>query len=695
MLDKRRVQLLSILTAAASPVTKEELSSRVGISQRSVLYDISLANDWLESRGCDLIQTIYGEGYCLPAAAKEKLRDSGVLKGVNEDYYFSKEERTAILLAELLLSAAPVSMKILTGNLEVSRGTVFSDLQEVKELLTGEEMSLVYRNQKGYVVDGDEVHKRDLLALFLYKIKFKYKLQRQVDRFPSLGRMIFLLQREDAQGTFRKQVAIAESSLGLLLTEENLQLLVIQLIVMSERIRLGDYAVIDKEEISILKETSYHSAAMKMANAVAAFVEDYVPEEEVSFLARQLQEYKVSHYHPAHYSKKELKDLKYVVHRMVTDFQLKACVVFDRRDELERNLLAHIKPTYYRLKYNVPYTDSIVQDIKTNYPDIYNFTRQVVEHLEQHLRREVPDEEAAYIALHFGGWLSKEEKKIGTQYSAIVVCANGIGTSTMIRKQIEDLIDGLHVTKTMPVRGFLSQKIDADIIFTADPAVTHDEIPVIQVPAILSNNDKSRILAEFSGLFSEQSVDRDVELLMETIGDHAKIFDVEGLKEALANLVKTSFVDRKKGERPLLQDLLTAETVQFVERTTDWKEAIRYASEPLLLNGAIQPEYVDAMISNVEELGPYIVLTPGMALPHARPESGVNRVGMSLLHLKEAVAFSELEKHQAHLIIVLAAVDNETHLTALAQLSDLLSDNEKLSAMIASESPEDILKIIS
>ncbi|MEK4818434.1 PTS sugar transporter subunit IIA [Priestia sp. FSL R5-0680] len=100
------------------------------------------------------------------------------------------------------------------------------------------------------------------------------------------------------------------------------------------------------------------------------------------------------------------------------------------------------------------------------------------------------------------------------------------------------------------------------------------------------------------------------------------------------------------------------------------------------------------MIKSVEELGPYIVIAPKVALPHARPEQGVNRVGMSMLRLKEPVYFSTKKQHGAQLIIVLAATDNETHLKALSQLSMMLSENDNIDKLIAMKTKQEMLALI-
>src|SRR5699024_8102565 len=103
--------------------------------------------------------------------------------------------------------------------------------------------------------------------------------------------------------------------------------------------------------------------------------------------------------------------------------------------------------------------------------------------------------------------------------------------------------------------------------------------------------------------------------------------------------------------------------------------------------------YVDAMIRNVKELGPYIVIAPDIAIAHARPEDNVQRVGLSLLKLDKSVDFAQ-DSHSASLIFVLAAVDNEQHLDMLAELTNVLNDREKVEQIKSSLSESEILTIM-
>ena len=144
----------------------------------------------------------------------------------------------------------------------------------------------------------------------------------------------------------------------------------------------------------------------------------------------------------------------------------------------------------------------------------------------------------------------------------------------------------------------------------------------------------------------------------------------------------------------MLDDLLTEKTVQVKSMVGDWEESIRAASNPLVKNGSITEAYVEKMIDNVKTLGPYIVIVPQIAIPHARPEQGVKKLAMSLLSLKNPVSFSKKEEHQVRLVIVLAAIDHETHLLALSQLVELLTNDGKVAEMMSASGPEEVLAVL-
>jgi PTS system mannitol-specific IIA component/PTS system ascorbate-specific IIA component len=98
------------------------------------------------------------------------------------------------------------------------------------------------------------------------------------------------------------------------------------------------------------------------------------------------------------------------------------------------------------------------------------------------------------------------------------------------------------------------------------------------------------------------------------------------------------------------------------------------------------------MIDNVHEYGAYIVLVPGIAMPHAKDEESVNKTGMSFLKLEKAVEYPE--EKEVKIIFVLAAKDNSEHLELIADLSSILADEEVLTKFKNVESEKELIELI-
>lgn len=175
---------------------------------------------------------------------------------------------------------------------------------------------------------------------------------------------------------------------------------------------------------------------------------------------------------------------------------------------------------------------------------------------------------------------------------------------------------------------------------------------------------------------------------------HATVYNEQALLSELKTILQAPHRQWKEEWKPVLNELLTEKTIFLHQTAQDWKEAIRKAAAPLLADGAIEARYVDAMIQSVEDNGPYIVITPGVAIPHSRPEAGVNRLGMSLATFKEGVRFSNKDTKPVKIVIVLAAIDSVTHLRALSQLTSLLGEPGAIDRLAEMTSTKEVVSLI-
>lgn len=139
-----------------------------------------------------------------------------------------------------------------------------------------------------------------------------------------------------------------------------------------------------------------------------------------------------------------------------------------------------------------------------------------------------------------------------------------------------------------------------------------------------------------------------------------------------------------------LRDLLPVNAIRLDVDAPDWRAAIRAAGELLGETGVAGDSYTDAMIRVVEEHGPYIVLTPGFALAHSRPDDSVTRTGMSLVRLAEPVRFGHDTNDPVTLVMALASVDSSAHQDALAALAGVLAAPERREALERAQTPDEV-----
>jgi PTS system ascorbate-specific IIA component len=145
---------------------------------------------------------------------------------------------------------------------------------------------------------------------------------------------------------------------------------------------------------------------------------------------------------------------------------------------------------------------------------------------------------------------------------------------------------------------------------------------------------------------------------------------------------------------PGLSALLSIKAIRIGASARDWRAAVRLAGDALVASGATAPAYTDEMIATVEELGPYIVIAPGIALAHSRPSEAVHRAGISLVVLNEPVNFGHRQNDPVRLVVGLAAPDEEGHVTALGTLAEFLADDGRRDELLRSTGPDDLLRLV-
>jgi ascorbate PTS system EIIA or EIIAB component len=138
---------------------------------------------------------------------------------------------------------------------------------------------------------------------------------------------------------------------------------------------------------------------------------------------------------------------------------------------------------------------------------------------------------------------------------------------------------------------------------------------------------------------------------------------------------------------------LTEKVISLDVEAATPEEAIRQAGALLVAVNKVEERYIDAMVKGFKDVGPYIVIAPLIAVPHARPEHGVLEQGVSLVRLKTPVVFGHPTNDPVQIVCAICGTDSTSHIGMLQSLAAVLGNKEKLETILTTKNKEEIISI--
>ena len=132
----------------------------------------------------------------------------------------------------------------------------------------------------------------------------------------------------------------------------------------------------------------------------------------------------------------------------------------------------------------------------------------------------------------------------------------------------------------------------------------------------------------------------------------------------------------------VLEQALGQGSIKLQQSCVSWRETFELAGLGLVESSRTTSAYTNEMIQAFEELGPYMVIAPGIALAHGRPSESVLETGLSLVTLSTPVVFGSTANDPVSLVIGLAAVDHDSHIDLMAALSELLMSEDAVNFLL-------------
>jgi len=678
------------------PIKISELAKLFNVSSRTIRYDLDAIDEFLKYNNLPQLIRKPNVGVKFSELLEHRNKALSFLDTLSPYYYnLSQKERVNVILSELIQQRDYITINTLAEKLMVSRSTVISDLKKVKEWLEERGLYLKALPKYGVKVVGDEKQlRRAAIELLTEAIDIDKALD--IVKAPFYGRSLggsgqIAKLFEDIDIPYIEQcVQIAERELETIFSDAAFSGLVIHIAIAIKRIQLGKDIVMPKEELKALEMTKEFAVASNIAKMLEDRFNVSIPVDEIGYITIHLLGSNVAK--PKTYLNENWIEYQLLTEKIIRNVseRIKENLLEDQ--QLFEGLLDHLRPTIYRLKHDLKLKNPILDEIKTNYRELFEIVRESLKPIEEYTGRNLNEEEIGYFVIHFGAAI--ERKKTAISPNVLVVCSTGIGTAKLLSSRLQSVFD-VHIIDTIAfhqIKEVLKDK-KIDLIVSTIP-LKCDEVKVVEVNPLLTDRDIEK-LSKFLAKPQDKRLDV-VDELMEIINRHCVIKDREKLLEDLLIFFNIASYENRRGVvHPVLKDLLTKDTIKLNVEAKDWEEAVRIGGELLEKSGVVESRYIEAMIETVKDMGPYIVIAPGVAMPHARPNAGVKKVGMSLITLKNPINFGNKDNDPVKIVVSFAAVDNTQHLEALRQLVEVLANNELLKKIMDAKSEEEVVELIN
>ncbi|WP_017379275.1 BglG family transcription antiterminator [Paenisporosarcina sp. TG-14] len=676
-IDERSAALLKLLQHSSIP-TMAEIEEQTGLTRRQIQYSLGKANDWLEFHHYQPVQYKRDAGYFLIDEIKEEMN----VKLTKRTYVFSEKDREKVFFLMVLLSKEELSVYHFQSMTGLSRSTVLIDLQRLKAKAKQQELKIHYSKQEGYLVEGNSRIKRYVVE----------QLVRDVLNSQNCEVIVQCIWGEHEQQieAIQSELEKIEKNLGIAFTDERLNELAYLFFSTDQLIGKGEVLQDDPSWKPFVNVKEYKLIDQMIATD--AFQSRWSETEKLYATLHIVSMNRIKDLSPL----SENQVFHSLMQQVAEEFERLTFVHLHNKVQLCTQLNVHFKPAYYRIKYGLPQVNPLKERIQKIYTELHHLTKKSLRVLEQEIGYDIPEDEAAYFTIYFGGWLQKQGTTLNERKRAIVVCPHGVGVSNILNFTLRELFPNILFLDVLSVRDAAEYPLSYDLVFSSVNMRT--DATLFVVPPILEGRDKHKLNQQvMQELYGYTMQSADVNALVKVISKYATIHEQDQLEQALQTALynkpsKTSTYTLKEVEKPVLEELLNQQTIQIKPKAATWHEAIQLAAQPLVELGTIEEGYVNAMIESIEANGPYVVITPGVAIPHARPEQGVRSLSMSLLKLDEAVDFAA--DKPVRLIIVLAAVDSESHLRALIQLTNLLNEPANIEHMIQTTDKTKLMELI-
>lgn len=723
ILNIRYVEILNLLINSGADLNVEDLANRFGVSKRMIRYDIDEINRYLRENQITEIDKKPNSPLKFSLSKEEKEKVEKLINTINiKSYIFSTEERVGILLYELLNSNKEHTYSEFQEKLSISKTTLVNDIKKVKEWLNKYNIEIIKVSNKGFKIKGNESDIRKAIISLLID-NSNYNIIETLEKIYNNENNSILVSlknldiNKENMEYIKELVKDLEKDFGVFSEEDFLNLVIAVFVIINRAGRMP----ISKENKNLSSNYKReYEAALKVSDKIKEKFSIILGNEEINMIASRILS--GSKNEGDLFESKDYFDACYIAGKIMDNLRLSFGREFEMDNNLFESFISHLKSLIFRLKYNVVSKNPILETIISNYKNEFKLVKEATNFIKDKFEYILSDDEIGYIVMYIEATIEKNKKdEIGRTKNILIACSAGFATGRLLEAKIKGSFDVniVGVTSIHNISSLLDSKEKVDYIISPVDINENYNVPSIKVSPILNDHDRKVLGNYLSSRKSKinndeankqildnrehKNINKEVRLNKEEINideiisiieSNSNIFDRDKLNDDLKFYFNKKCETRLNANKNIeLWRYIPEENIQLNLVASSWEDAIRLSAIPLLRNNDITEEYIDEMIDNIKNLGAYIVVDDGIAIPHARPDNYVKNFGITINTFKKPITIGN--HNNIKIFITIASINNENHIELITQIMKLIEDESFIDILNKEDiSKEEILNRI-
>lgn len=658
-LNDQSKRVLTLILNSRDYVSISSLSICVGVTKRSIYYDIEKINRWLNR--CGFPQLISDKKLGVKVDQDYSVQIKRRL-GAQLPYLLSPTERLSVIVCAVVLATDPVRLEDLANICQVSKNSILNDISRLKTSLASYGLKLHADLKLGYQILGSQ---RAVWALFFSQITSVLPL------FPDDGAELVKPRSVDE---YAERLSCLEADLG---AEYVAQVIPSLALFLARHWQTClDWELADSDLAQVVSSKEYRLVRQYFPE-LACGMDVYLA---IHLLGSRLQSPAVrldSLTERAH----DLAEL------LADSFESVACVQISNRAGLVNALEAHLKTSLYRYHYGIQIGNPLLDSIRTEYSNLFAITKAACHGLEAELACPIQDDEIAYLTLHFGAFVGSQAPDVSPKRIAIA-CTYGVAVSNLLRAELEAILPAGTDIQTYSLKE-LESCPGYDLLVTTAKEITGDD--VVNVSPLMTGVEKAEVLSRFLGLGDQPAYGgKTLRQIAAQYLSHEQLAaftrEVNETRQSL-NPPERAVIGGKTG----IADLLIAQHCLIGRDPVNYIDAIRWSAAPLVADGAILGEFVEQILAEPLDRLQRMVIAEQVMLVHANRFDLVNHLDLSVAVFGEPVDVSGVP---VSVIFTLATPDNTSHLSVINDLVSLCAQPDFGQKLIESNNPTGLCQLI-